>query len=69
MTIFDSIRKISGLTQRDRLLLQVSGILHDCGKYVNMMRGTDNTYYLILNTEIIGLSEEEKRIGRQCDSI
>lgn len=62
MTIFDSIRKISGLTQRDRLLLQVSGILHDCGKYVNMMRGTDNTYYLILNTEIIGLSEEEKRI-------
>ena len=37
MAIFDSIRKFSGLTQRDRLLLQVSGILHDCGKYVNMM--------------------------------
>jgi exopolyphosphatase/guanosine-5'-triphosphate,3'-diphosphate pyrophosphatase len=28
-----------------------------------MMRGTDNTYYLVLNTEIIGLSEEEKRIA------
>ena len=62
MAIFDSIRKFSGLTQRDRLLLQVSGILHDCGKYVNMMHGTDNTYYLVLNTEIIGLSEAEKRI-------
>lgn len=27
-----------------------------------MMHGTDNTYYLVLNTEIIGLSETEKRI-------
>lgn len=62
LAIFDSIRKISGLTPRDRLLLQVAGILHDCGKFVNMTRGTDNSYYLILNTEIIGISEDEKRI-------
>lgn len=62
LAIFDSIRKISGLDQRDRLLLQAAAILHDCGKYVNMMHGTDNTYYLVLNTEIIGLSESEKRI-------
>ena len=62
LAIFDSIRKISGGTPRDRLLLQVASILHDCGKFVNMMYGTDNSYYLILNTEIIGISENEKRI-------
>lgn len=63
MLIFDSIKKISGLSRRDRLLLQVSSILHDCGKYVNMMNGAENAYYLMMNTEIIGLSEEEKRIA------
>ena len=62
MEIFDSVRKISGSTPRDRLLLRVASILHDCGKFVNMMYGTDNSYYLILNTEIIGISEDEKRI-------
>lgn len=63
MSIFDSIRKISGLDRRDRLLLQVAGILHDSGKYVNMMQGTENAYYLVMNTEIIGLSDVEKRIA------
>lgn len=62
LAIFDSIRKISGMTPRDRLLLQIAAILHDCGKFVNMMRGTDNSYFLILNTEIIGISEDEKRV-------
>lgn len=62
LAIFDGVRKISGLTPRDRLLLQMAGILHDCGKFVNMMYGTDNSYYLILNTEIIGISEDEKQI-------
>ena len=62
LAIFDGIRKISGLTPRDRLLLQVASVLHDCGKFVNLMRGTDTSYYLILNTEIIGISEEEKGI-------
>lgn len=62
LTIFDSIRKISGMDLRDRLLLQVAGILHDSGKYVNMTHGAENAYYLVLNTEIIGLSEAEKTI-------
>ena len=62
LAIFDSIKKISGLSPRDRLILQAASILHDCGKYVNMMHGTDNAYYLVLNTEIIGFSEDEKHI-------
>ena len=37
LNIFDSTRKIHGLEKRERLLLQLSTILHDCGKYISMV--------------------------------
>lgn len=58
--VFDSIRKIGGLTPRDRLLLQISAILHDCGKYVSLLNLAECSYNIIKFTEIIGISHKER---------
>ena len=62
LRIFDAMVDISGLNQRDRLLLQISAILHDCGKYVSMLNMADCSYNIIRFTEIIGLSHKERLI-------
>lgn len=62
LTIFDSMKKIHGLGQRERLLLQLSTILHDCGKYISMANLTECSYSIIMATEIIGLSHMEREI-------
>ncbi|MCR4763174.1 MAG: exopolyphosphatase [Lachnospiraceae bacterium] len=60
--VFDSMKKIHGLGKRDRLLLQIAAILHDCGKYVSMMNIGESAYAIIMSTEIIGLSHRERQI-------
>ncbi len=62
LKIFDRVKKASGLNARDRLLLQISVILHSCGKYISLTQISDCAYNIILATEIIGLSEEEQTI-------
>ncbi|MBQ7614173.1 MAG: HD domain-containing protein [Butyrivibrio sp.] len=61
-TIFDNTKKMHGLTKRDRLLLQVATMLHDCGKYISMINLGDCSYNIIMSTEIIGLSHKERQI-------
>ncbi|MCM1245966.1 MAG: exopolyphosphatase [Roseburia sp.] len=60
--IFDSIRKLHGLGKRERLLLQIGVILHSCGAYVNMAQTRENSYKIIMSTEIIGISHQERVI-------
>lgn len=60
--IFDSMKKVHGLGKRERLLLQVAAILHDCGKYVSLARGAECAYNIIMESEIIGLSHLEREI-------
>lgn len=60
LTIFDNTRDYHGLSKRDRLLLQISSILHDCGKYISMVNLGDCSYNIIMSTEIIGLSHAER---------
>ena len=62
LNIFDSTRKIHGLEKRERLLLQLSTILHDCGKYISMVNLGECSYSIIMATEIIGLSHLEREI-------
>ncbi|MEG2870851.1 MAG: exopolyphosphatase, partial [Clostridium sp.] len=47
---------------RERLLLQISAILHASGKFVSIMKGTDSSYQIIMATEIIGISHLEREI-------
>lgn len=58
--IFDSIKKIHGLGKKERLQLELSAILHDCGKFINMNDGANNSYNIIMSTEIMGLSHRER---------
>lgn len=60
--IFDAMKKVHGLGRRERLLLDVSATLHDCGKFVSMANGPQCSYDIIMASEIIGLSHKEREI-------
>ena len=62
LTIFDAMGTIHGLTQRDKLLLQLAVILHECGKFINPSNVGECSYSIIMNTEVIGLSHKEREI-------
>ena len=62
LDIFDSTRKIHGMGKRERLLLQIAVLLHDCGKYISMSEVAECSYRLIMATEIIGLSTEDRQV-------
>ncbi len=62
LRIFDSTKKVHGLSKRDRLLLQLATLLHDCGKYISMAELGECSYRIIMATEIIGLSHLEREI-------
>ena len=62
LTIFDKMKKIHGMGRRERLLLQISVWLHDCGKYISMNRTAQCSYMIVMSTEIIGLSHREREI-------
>jgi len=60
--IFDSMKKIHDMGNREKLLLQVAAILHDCGKYVSFVNGPECSYDIIMASEIIGLTHLEREI-------
>ncbi|MBQ3666266.1 MAG: HD domain-containing protein [Lachnospiraceae bacterium] len=62
LAIFDAMKKVHGLGNHERKLLQISAILHDCGKYISMNKPGESSYNIIMSTEIIGLSQRDKNI-------
>ena len=61
----DAMKQEHGLGKRARLLLQVATILHDCGKYVSFAEASESTYHIIMSSEIIGLTHQEREIVAQ----
>lgn len=59
---FDALRRLHGLGERERLLLRISSILHDCGKFISMSAPGDCSYHIIMSTEILGLSHAEREM-------
>lgn len=62
LKIFDETKKYHGMGQRERLLLRIAALLHDCGKYISMVNAGECAYNVIMSTEIIGLSHIEREI-------
>ena len=62
LDIFDSTRKIHGMGKRERLLLQIAVLLHDCGKYISFANAPQCAYDIIMSSEIMGLSHLEREI-------
>lgn len=62
LEIFDRTRKVHGMKSRERLLLQIAAILHNCGKYISLANVSDCAYNIIMSTEIIGLTHDERKI-------
>lgn len=60
LSLFDSMKAYHGLGKRERLQLQIAALLHSCGKFVNMNNDAPISYYIIMSTEILGLSHKER---------
>lgn len=66
LAIFDSMKKLHGMGARDRVLLQLACILRDCGKFISTKAPGECAQNIILNTEIIGISQKERAIVAQA---
>ncbi|MDO4284677.1 MAG: HD domain-containing protein [Eubacteriales bacterium] len=62
LRIFEATKQIHGLGQREKLLLRIATLLHDCGKYISLVNLAECSYHIIMSTEIIGLSHIEREI-------
>ena len=59
--LFDELRDEHGLGDRERLLLQVAGLLHDVGIYVSLRAHHKHSQYILAASQIFGLSERGDR--------
>ncbi|MBO4242187.1 MAG: hypothetical protein J5883_02795 [Clostridiales bacterium] len=57
--ICDASSRLNGLSEREKLLLRLSAILHECGKFVHATGHNEAAYNLIRYTDLIGLDSEE----------
>lgn len=60
--LFGALKKVGGMTRREKLLLEVAALLHDCGKYVSSVTAAECSYEIIMASEIIGLTHQEREI-------
>lgn len=60
LLIFDNMKAFHGLDKRARLQLELASILHDCGKFVNMNNVSENSFHIVMSTEILGISHIER---------
>lgn len=60
--LFDQLKPLHKLGRHERLLLQVASILHDAGNYIGIHEHYLHSEYIILHSEIIGLSRDDIRV-------
>ena len=62
LQLFDVMKKNHGLSGRDRLLLRIAAIIHGCGKFISTRNVSASAYNIVMATEILGLSHEERKL-------
>ena len=60
--LFDELREEHRLTDRERLLLEAAGLLHDIGIYVSLRAHHKHSQYLLAASQMFGLSDDETAI-------
>jgi exopolyphosphatase/guanosine-5'-triphosphate,3'-diphosphate pyrophosphatase len=58
--LFDELGGYLDMDERDRLFLEVAGILHDVGRYINDNDHHKHGAYIVHHSDIMGLSDEER---------
>jgi len=59
MAIFDSLVKEHGMNRRHRIMLEAAAILHDVGTYIKASGHQKHGQYIVANSEIFGLHQDE----------
>ncbi|MCL2443974.1 MAG: HD domain-containing protein [Treponema sp.] len=59
MTIFDALVKEHGMNRRHRIMLETAAILHDVGTYIKASGHQKHGQYIVANSEIFGLHQDE----------
>ena len=59
LSIFDQTRELHGLDNGSRRLLETAAQLHDIGKYIDYNGHQQHGFYLVLNSDLNGLSNKE----------
>ncbi|MFZ4764356.1 MAG: hypothetical protein ACOYMN_05335 [Roseimicrobium sp.] len=60
--IFTELQPLHGLEPKHELLMRVAAILHEVGMFVSPREHHKHSLYLILNTEIFGLSAKDRTL-------
>lgn len=59
VSLFDQLKSLHGLGKRDRLLLELGALLHEVGNFIGTPGHHRHAYYIISQSPILGLSDEE----------
>ena len=62
ISLFDQLQPLHNLSRHDRLLLKVAAILHEVGTFISPKAHHRHGQYIILNSEIFGLSRKDVEI-------
>jgi len=62
LSLFDALQPLHGLSVRDRLLLEVAGVVHEIGLFVSHRSHHKHSHYLLSNSELPGVSPREQDI-------
>jgi exopolyphosphatase/guanosine-5'-triphosphate,3'-diphosphate pyrophosphatase len=62
MTLFDALVKEHGMSRRHRIMLEAAAVLHDIGAYIKSSGHQKHGQYIVANSEIFGLHQDELEI-------
>ncbi len=60
--LFDLTRRLSQLSEEDRLLLEVAALLHDIGQYVSASGHHKHSFYILQSSPLIGLNPLQRQV-------
>lgn len=59
LSLFDQLHELHGLAPEDRRILLATALLHDIGQHISYSKHHKHSQYLILHSEIPGISPSE----------